>query len=183
MSEKNLKKANLGITFENKINRANEHYLDHDIAVIYKKPTPIQLVRVLYPKRSRVKIQEAYFKVPSTTDYNGIYKGRYIDFEAKSTKLTNFPFSRIYEHQIKHLIKVKNHGGISFILLEFSLIKEIYLIPIEEFIKYYYDESVNKRKSLAYKTVIEIGYLIKPNDYVEVNYIDSVEEYIEKKLK
>ena len=31
------------------------------------------------------KIVEAYFQQPSTTDYNGVYKGYYIDFEAKET--------------------------------------------------------------------------------------------------
>ena len=43
----------------------------HGLAVIHKKPTPIQIVRVDYPQRSRAKIVEAYFRQASTTDYSG----------------------------------------------------------------------------------------------------------------
>ena len=61
------------------------------VAVIHKKPTPIQIVRVDYPQRSRAKIVEAYFRQASTTDYSGVYEGFYIDFEAKETRQKNCP--------------------------------------------------------------------------------------------
>ena len=72
--------AHRGMNLEEDINLTNQYYLANDIAVIHKKPTPIQIVKVSYPERSAAKIVEAYFQAPSTTDYNGIYKGRYIDF-------------------------------------------------------------------------------------------------------
>ncbi|MBR2809023.1 MAG: Holliday junction resolvase RecU, partial [Erysipelotrichaceae bacterium] len=75
--------SNKGMALEDDLNRTNTWYLNNDIAVVYKKPTPIQIVKVDYPQRSKAKITEAYFKKPSTTDYNGVYKGKYIDFEAK----------------------------------------------------------------------------------------------------
>ena len=67
-----------GMLLENALNISNEYYLNKGIANIHKKPTPIQVVKVDYPKREAAKITEAYFKVPSTTDYNGIYIPLYI---------------------------------------------------------------------------------------------------------
>ena len=78
--------ANRGMSFESAINESNAYYLAHGLAVIHKKPTPVQIVKVDYPKRSRAKIVEAYFRQASTTDYSGVFKGHYIDFEAKETR-------------------------------------------------------------------------------------------------
>ena len=70
--------ANRGMNLENDIGVTNEYYLNNDIAVIYKKPTPITISKVDYPSRLEAVIKEGYFKTPSTTDYNGIYKGKYM---------------------------------------------------------------------------------------------------------
>ena len=51
--------ANRGMSFESAINATNDYYLIHGVAVIHKKPTPVQIVKVDYPKRSRAKIVEA----------------------------------------------------------------------------------------------------------------------------
>src|SRR6476659_4800463 len=109
-----------GMTLEDDLNDTNQYYLDQGIAVIHKKPTPIQIVNVDYPKRSAAVIKEAYFKQASTTDYNGVYKGRYIDFEAKETKQqSSFPLGNFHEHQIVHMREVMKQKGICFVLLRF----------------------------------------------------------------
>ena len=46
--------ANRGMTFEKMINESNHYYLSRGLAVIHKKPTPIQIVKVDYPHRSRL---------------------------------------------------------------------------------------------------------------------------------
>ena len=112
--------GNRGMTLESEINSTNEYYLLHDIAVVHKKPTPVAVV-----KQVNQKIVDAYFKVASTTDYNGIYKGKYIDFDAKETKSkTSFPLSNIHNHQIKHIESVIRHKGIGFIILRFIILKK-----------------------------------------------------------
>ena len=57
-----------GMRLENDINDSNKYYRELDKALIYKKPTPVQVVHVDYPKRQRAKITEAYYKMPSTVD-------------------------------------------------------------------------------------------------------------------
>ena len=80
---------NRGLDLEHLINITNDYYLNNNIAVIYKKPTPITVSKVDYKNN---KVTEGFYKTPSTLDYNGIYKGKYIDFDAKETvKKTSFP--------------------------------------------------------------------------------------------
>lgn len=101
-----------GMSLEDEINHSNQYYLSRHIAVIHKKPTPIQLVKVDYPKRSAAVIKEAYFRRPSTTDYNGIYKGYYIDFDAKETRnKRSFPLKNFHEHQIRHMQECVRQGA------------------------------------------------------------------------
>ena len=122
--------SNRGMVLENDLNATNEYYLLNNVAVIYKKPTPITINKVDYPSRKDAVIKEAHFKIPSTTDYNGIYKGKYIDFEAKETKLDYFPLANIHAHQIEHLKKIMEHGGIGFLIVRFSKKDEIFYFTI-----------------------------------------------------
>ena len=167
----NISYGNRGMTLESELNETNTFYLTNDIAVIHKKPTPITIAKVNYPSRIEAVIKEAYFKTPSTTDYNGIYKGKYIDFEAKETKLNYFPLSNIHNHQIEHLKKILNHGGISFIIVRFTLKNETYLLETR-----YLNEFLNNqtRKSIPYEYFKEYGYLIKDKFNPRVDYLDII---------
>ena len=161
--------SNRGMSLEYDINNSNKYYLENDIAVIYKKPTPVKVINLNYNTN---RIDEAYYEVPSTTDYNGIYKGKYIDFDAKETNSkTSFPLSNIHKHQIDHLIKVKNHGGISFLIIRFNLFNETYLLEtkyIEDFI------NNNERKSIPYIYIKDKGYLIEESYYPRLKYIEII---------
>ncbi len=172
--------SNRGMSFEKMINESNEYYLAHDIAIIHKKPIPIQIVKVDYPSRSGAVIKEAYYKVPSTTDYNGIYKGRYIDFEAKETSnKTSFPFSNIHSHQIKHISDIEKHQGISFLLIYFKTHDEIYLLE-SKYVSLYYERSLEGRKSITYEEIKENGYMIQEKLAPRIDYLKIIDEIIKK---
>ena len=135
LKDSTVSTANRGMTLERDLNDTNEFYLATDRAVIHKKPTPIQVVHVDYPDRTAAKITEAYYRTPSTTDYNGVYKGRAIDFEAKEIKSkTSFPFQCIHEHQIEHLKRVIRHGAIAFVIVRFTSRNETFLVPADRLI-------------------------------------------------
>lgn len=163
-----------GMNLEEDLNKTNRYYIDQDRAVIYKKPTPVQIVKVDYPKRSAAKIVEAYFRKPSTTDYNGIYRGKYVDFEAKETKLDYFPFKNISEHQILHLERVMRHGGIAFLIIAFTVIDEVYLIDAS-YVCQSYRQLDNKK--LTYDYIHEHGYLIPQGYAPRLNYLDILDQY------
>lgn len=163
-----------GMSLEDDLNKSNTYYRSCERALIHKKPIPIQIVKVDYPCRTSAKIVEAYYKVPSTTDYNGIYRGRAIDFEAKETKSkTSFPFKNIHPHQIEHLQKVLKHGGIGFIIIRFVSFDETYLLDARFIIDAYYEQ---KRKSLTYITIKTHGSLIKQGLTPALRYLDNVDE-------
>ncbi|MGL5685842.1 MAG: Holliday junction resolvase RecU [Vagococcus fluvialis] len=173
--------ANRGMSFEAEINQTNQYYLDRNIAVIHKKPTPVQIVKVDYPKRSAAVIKEAYFKEASTTDYNGIYNGCYIDFEAKETKnKTSFPLSNFHEHQIIHMENCLNQKGIVFVLLFFSSNKEYFLVPSQLVISYWKNQSQNGRKSIPLKDIKEHGYEIIPGYAPRIPYLQILDQHFFK---
>lgn len=169
-----------GMSLEKDLNDSNLFYAETMRALIYKKPTPIQVVRVDYPKRSSAKIVEAYYKTPSTTDYNGIYRGKPIDFEAKEThSKSSFPFTSIHRHQISHLKKVLYHGGIGFFIIRFTAYDETYLLDAKLLIKLYEEGS---RQSISYSMVKQEGSLIAQGLTPRLRYLDNVDQIYFKEV-
>lgn len=170
--------SNRGMTLEEDINITNKYYLERDLAIVHKKPTPVQIVNVNYPKRSAAVITEAYFQQASTTDYNGIYKHRYIDFEAKETNnKTSFPLANFHAHQIKHMHSILEHGGISFIIIRFNMHDETFFLKTEKLLKYWNDQLDGGRKSIPYQDIKDNGYLIPFKYQARVNYLEAIDKY------
>ena len=166
-----LSAANRGMSLEEDINLSNDYYREVGQALINKRPTPINIVKVDYSHGAR--ITDAYFEKQSTTDYNGVYKGRYIDFEAKNTKsTTSFPLSNISEHQIVHLKNVIKHGGIAFFIISFHMMDEVYLLDAKFVIEFY---EHGKRKSIPYEVFKENGLLVKQDYSPRLHYLDAVD--------
>lgn len=175
-----IKKQNNPLTFSNRgmgleqdINITNDFYLNNDIAIIHKKPTPITISKVDYYSKKEAMIIEAYFRTPSTTDYNGIYKGKYIDFEAKETKSkTSFPLSNIHNHQINHLEKIVKHGGIGFIIVRFVSLDKTYLLLEKDLISFIKNDN---KKSIPLSYFQEKGYIIKEKYTPRLDYLSIID--------
>ena len=165
--------GNRGMNLEDDLNVTNNYYLINNIAVIHKKPTPITIVKVDYKSREDAVIKEAYFKTPSTTDYNGIYRGKYIDFEAKETTNTKyFPLRNIHSHQIDHLKKITDHGGIAFLIIRFSKLNKTYFIDGKIFIDFVLKK---ERMSIPIEYMDEYGFLIKEKINPRIDYLKIID--------
>ncbi len=168
--------GNRGMSLEEDINLSNEYYREIDKAYIYKKPTPIKITKVDYPSRDKAVIKEAFFTIPSTTDYNGLYKGKYIDFEAKETKsTTSFALRNIHPHQINHIKNIYNHKGIVFLIIRFSNLGETYLLTAETFLNYLNESS---KKSIPIEFFRKHAYLLKNGYNPRINYLTIVDQLI-----
>ncbi|WP_445506028.1 Holliday junction resolvase RecU [Niallia sp. 03190] len=175
-SKKKHNYGNRGMTLEEDINVTNQFYLEIGKAVIHKKPTPVQIVQVNYPKRSAAVIKEAYFKQASTTDYNGVYRGKYIDFEAKETKSsTSFPLNNFHDHQINHMMLVEKQMGICFVLIRFSSTDEIFYLEAEKLIKFWHRMNQGGRKSITKEELATHGHPISLGFQPRIDYIKVID--------
>ena len=177
----NANMANRGMNLEALINDSNEYYRNSGIAVIHKKPVPVQIVKVNYPSRNKSVITEAYYKVPSTTDYNGIYKGKYIDFEAKENKnKTSFPLQNVHPHQVAHLEACAKMGGICFLIIYWIHQNSFFLYPIEKFLPHYNAYLSDGRESIAYDDFLSEAYLIEEKYIPRLDFLKTIDTNILK---
>lgn len=168
--------ANRGMSLESDINQTNLYYNLNGIALVYKKPTPIKVVQVEYPKN---KIKEAYFNEPSTLDYTGIYKGKYLEFDAKETQSkTSFPLSNIHKHQMEHIKKVLEFGGIAYLIVRFTSLDKTYLLLGEDLIKFVNNSD---RKSIPIEYFNTNGFVIEMKYTPRLDYIKIIDNVLNTK--
>lgn len=164
--------ANRGMGFETLIDHSNAMYKSKGIALIHKRPTPVKILG----RNSRGMIN-GFLEKASTVDYDGVYKGMPIAFEAKSTKeLRRFDLKNIADHQIEHLAEFDKHDGISFILVEFARHGTVYLLLYETLEHYWHKAQRGGRKSIPIEDFDVYAYPVEsgrvPIDYLAV--VDKV---------
>lgn len=151
--------GNRGMALEYDINITNDYYREKDIAIIYKKPTPIKVIKV---NDTKTRIKDGFYEQKSTLDYNGIYNGKYIEFDAKETNSkTSFPISNIHPHQLEHIKNIIRHKGIVFLIIRFNYYQKTYLLLGEKLITYL-DNTAKKS--------IPIDFFIKNCPSIELKY-------------
>lgn len=166
-----LIKSNMGMQFEADISKCCDYYRELEIADIYKRPTPIKVVKMSKTKKGM--IEEAYFQEKSTTDYVGIYKGKYIDFECKETIHDGVPYHMIREQQFRHLDLITKLGGIGFFLVSFKKAQEVYLMKASIIL-----EEVQKKKHPGFKREFfkEQGVLVKRSYLPPYKLLEAIDE-------
>ena len=174
-NKKDYSFSNRGKTLEDEINETNDYYLQQGTAVIHKKPVPIQVVKVEYPSRSAAVIREAYYRTASTTDFNGVWQGRHVDFEAKETKnKTSFPLKNIHPHQVEHMRLVTEQRGISFLIVRFSEINRYFVLPYQPLQEIWDEMNKGGRKSIPFEFFEQHAYEIAPGAYPPIDYLKGV---------
>ena len=166
--QKFINYANRGMDLENLINEANDYYLKENQAIIYKKPTPVNIKKVTY--KGKTEYIEGILKQKSTLDYVGVYKGKYLDFDAKSTKSkTSFALSNIHNHQLKHIERIIDNGGISFLIIEIN--SQFFILDGKILLEFIHS---NSRKSIPYEFIKAYGIEIKLNYNPTLDYLKEI---------
>lgn len=160
---KNISKyKNRGLELERiLINTFNQKKFSN-IALIEKSPTPIQVL-----KNDEDFISKAYFKRVSTLDFCGVYNGKHIEIEAKSTQNLNiFNFNNIQKHQYERIKKLIDLDALVYLVIEFKIINKFFLMDGKEVIKFY--EGSQKNVSIENIEKKSIELFLKPNCTLDI---------------
>ncbi|MFC0854385.1 Holliday junction resolvase RecU [Halalkalibacter oceani] len=163
--------GNRGMAFEMAINIVNDLYKGRGIALINKRPTPVKVL-----KSRGTKITSGYYEEKSTVDYDGVYKGRAIMFEAKSTKRPHFPLSMVTAHQVDYLDRAHRNGAIAFLLVELAVKRRVYYMPYQLLAYYLMRAKKGGRKSVAQEELEQYGYVVERGRGVPFDYLAVVDK-------
>ena len=166
-----------GSTLEELLNRTNEKYLQNNLALIQKIPTPITPINI--EKETR-HITLAYFDQKSTVDYIGVVQGIPVCFDAKECHTDTFPLANIHEHQVRFMENFERQQGIAFILISFTHRNEFYYLRFEELLKFWNRALEGGRKSFRYDELSEEFFLAeKPGIFIP--YLDAIQKDLDNR--
>ena len=112
-------------------------------------------------------------------DYTGIYKGKYLEFDAKETQSkTSFPLSNIHKHQMEHIRKVLEFGGIAYLIVRFTTLDKTYLLLGEDLIEFVSDHD---RKSIPIDYFNARGFVIEMKYTPRLDYIKIIDNVLNTK--
>ncbi len=166
-----------GSTLEDMINRTNEKYREHHLALIQKVPTPITPMKI---DKEKHQITLAYFDQKSTVDYIGAVQGIPVCFDAKECAADTFSLQNIHEHQVAFMEEFEHQGGISFFLIFYSAKDLFYYLPFEH-LKFFWDRArQGGRKSFRFEE-LNPEYFIPKKHGILVPYLDMLQKDLEER--
>ncbi len=161
--------ANRGAVLERLIDMTNQQYRNKGVADVRKIPTPVQI-----QSNVRGKVT-GYTQKPEWVDYSGVHDGRAIVFDAKETSSkTSLPLENISEHQYELLKSWHQKGAQSFLLVSFTKLDEVYLLPFKLLELYWKNVRKGGRKSIPHVVFMTECDLIKSDKGYVLHYLKSV---------
>ncbi len=168
-----------GSVLEEMVNRTNEKYLEHGLALIQKIPTPITPIKI---DKDNHQISLAYFDQKSTVDYIGAVQGIPVCFDAKECAANTFSLQNIHEHQVKFMKDFEMQGGIAFFLLYYSKYDFFYYLRLEELLVYWNRALKGGRKSFRFEE-LDKDYQILHKQGILVPYLDLLQRDLLERSK
>ncbi len=166
-----------GSTLEDMINRTNEKYREHHLALIQKVPTPITPMKF---DKEKHQITLAYFEQKSTVDYIGAVQGIPVCFDAKECAVDTFSLQNIHEHQVMFMEEFERQGGISFFLIFYSAKDVFYYLPFEH-LKFFWDRAQEGgRKSFRFEE-LNPEYFLPKKHGILVPYLDMIQKDLDER--
>lgn len=163
-----------GSTLEELINRSNERYLELNLALIQKIPTPITPINI--EKETR-HITLAYFDQKSTVDYIGVVQGIPVCFDAKECASSTFTLENIHPHQVRFMEDFEKQDGIAFFLIYYTGLNEFYYLRFRK-LKEFWDRAEKGGRKSFRRDELEDEYVIKsPGESgILIPYLDIMQK-------
>ncbi|MEE0954792.1 MAG: Holliday junction resolvase RecU [Eubacterium sp.] len=165
-----------GSTLEEMVNRSNDQYRDMGLCLVQKIPTPITPIEI---DKEHRHITLAYFEQKSTVDYIGAAQGIPICFDAKESKKDTFPIANVHEHQVHFMEDWEKQGGISFLLIFYSMRDSILYLPCRVIKKFWERAETGGPKSFKLNE-IDTSYFL-PRSQVLVPYLEGIKKDLEER--
>lgn len=168
---------NNGELFESIIIMANNSYLNKNIANIQKIATPMKA------KKNALtgEVQGCIYGAKSTVDFVGVYQGKAIAFDAKTTIDENkFPLKNWKEHQVEFLQKWEECGGVAFCLLWLQYSDKYYLITQKMLVDYWDKHQENKGKrgfgSIPFEVIERECIEVQQGEGITIDYLSCIDQ-------
>lgn len=171
-----------GKNLEERVKISCRYYQERGIALIHKIPTPWN---VKYDKKYN-RVLHAHPEEKSSVDFEGVWHGRSIAIECKSTReRKRFDLKNVKDHQMDYLRQHQDLGGLSFFLVEFAKFGEVYLIWFDDMYEWIEKAEQGGRKSIPYEWIRANCDLVLPErtilDFIRAIERDSVASHLSVK--
>ena len=166
-----------GSTLEELINRTNEFYLEKNLALIQKIPTPITPLKI---DKEHRHITLAYFEQKSTVDYIGVVQGIPVCFDAKECTSDTFALQNIHEHQVEFMTEFEEQEGVSFLIIYFSGCNLCYYVPYRDMMRFWNRALGGGRKSFR-REELDQEYQIRVQGEVFIHYLEALQRDLDSR--